>query len=302
MLAELDPEAPKGLVSSVDIPALKPALKPPPAARAAGVVWREGHSWMESTLLGFILTARGLGAFMLITLVVMVSKAGTAPRLMGPLVRREVSRAGLRLLPMVVFLSGALGFLVIGQTVSLLTKVGATEYLGMVMATAVVRELGPMLAAMLVLARVGTAHVIELGTARALGEVEALESLRIDPIHYLVAPRVAGMALGVFSLTVYFILGALLSGYLWAFVQDIPLSPVEYVSQLAQALRWMDFVLLAAKTTLFGVVIATVTCYHGLAQPLGLDGLPGATVRAMTQSVVLCVLLDALFIVVYLLT
>ena len=63
------------------------------------------------------------------------------------------------------------------------------------MVAVVVRELGPLLTAMLVLAWSGTRNVIELGTARALGEVEALEALRIDPIHYLVVPRVIGMAL-----------------------------------------------------------------------------------------------------------
>lgn len=278
------------------------SVKLPVTARVREVAWRQGHSWLEDQLLGFLLTAQGLGAFMLITLAVLGSKFGVAPAVIRPMIRRQLARAGLSLLPMVVFLSGALGFLVIGQTVSLLSQVGATEYLGLVMVTAVVRELGPMLAALLVLVRVGSAHVIELGTARALGEVEALESLRIDPIHYLVVPRVVGMALGVFSLTVYFIIGALLSGYLWAFLQDVPLTPGEYFQQLAGALRWMDFVLLALKTCSFGVIIATVTCYHGLARPMGLDGISAATVHAVTQSVVLCVLLDAVFIVIYLLT
>ena len=115
------------------------------------------------------------------------------------------------------------------------------------MVVVVVRELGPLVTALLVLARIGTANVIELGTARAMGEVEALEALGIDPVHYLVVPRVIGMALGVFALTVYLILGALLSGYLWAFVQDVPLRPGDYFRQLASALSGLDFVLLARQ-------------------------------------------------------
>jgi len=179
-------------------------------------------------------------------------------------------------------------------------RVGANTYLGTVMVTVVVRELGPLVTALLVLTRTGMANVIELSTARALGEVEALEVLGIDPIHYLVVPRVLGMALGIFSLTVYLILGALASGYLWAFIQDVPLTPGDYFSQLAAALNGLDFVLLALKTFLFGLLIAVVTCYHGLAQPLRLADVSRATVRAVAQSVVGCVLLDALFIVVYL--
>jgi phospholipid/cholesterol/gamma-HCH transport system permease protein len=232
----------------------------------------------------------------------MITRFGTARQVIGPLIRHEIYRAGLRLLPMFLFLSAALGLVVIGQTVSWLTRVGAINFLGTVMVIVVVRELGPLTAALLVLARIGTANVIELGTARAMGEVEALEALGIDPVHYLVVPRVIGMALGVFALTVYLILGALGSGYLWAFIQDIPLRPGDYLRQLASALSGLDFALLAVKTLAFGFIIALVTCYHGLAQPLRLEEVSRATVTAVARSIVACVLIDALFILVYLVT
>jgi phospholipid/cholesterol/gamma-HCH transport system permease protein len=168
------------------------------------------------------------------------------------------------------------------------------------MVIVVVRELGPLLAALLVLARIGTATVVELGTARATGEVEALEALGIDPVHYLVMPRVVGLALGMFSLTVYLIIGALLSGYLWAFLQNVPLRPADYFHQLAGALSGLDFALLAIKTLFFGFIISIVTCYHGLAQPLRLEEVSYATVRAVAQSIIACVLVDAMFIIIYL--
>jgi phospholipid/cholesterol/gamma-HCH transport system permease protein len=189
---------------------------------------------------------------------------------------------------------------VVGQTVSALAQVGATEYLGSTMVIVVVRELGPLLTAVLVLARVGAAHVIELGTARALGEVEALEVLGIDPVHYLIVPRVIGMAVGVFALTVYLIIGALVSGYLFTFLQNVPMTPGEYVRQIAEALGWLDFVLLALKTIAFGFFIAIVTCYHGLAQPLRLEDVSRVAVRAVSQGVIVCVLIDASFILLYL--
>ena len=202
---------------------------------------------------------------------------------------------------MVSFLAAALGLVIIGQTVLLLARVGVEQLLGTIMVTVVVRELGPIVAALLVMARTGTAMVIELGTTRALGEVEALEALGIDPIHYLVVPRVLGTAFAIFSLTVYLILGALFSGYIFAFFQDANLSPGEYCRLIAAALNWSDFILLALKTFSFGVIIAIVTCYHGLAQPLRLEEVSNATVRAVAQCVIGCVLLDALFIIVYLL-
>ena len=249
-----------------------------------------------------LLTVQGLGAFALITLGVLLKKFTVARGVIRPRVRQEISRAGSALLPMFLFVALALGFLVVGQTVSALAKVGATDYLGSTMVIVIVRELGPLLTAMLVLARVGTAHVIELGTARALGEVEALEALGVDPVHYLVLPRVIGMAAGIFSLTVYLILGALASGYLFAFLQDVPLRPGDYLKQIAGALNWLDFALLALKTVAFGFFIAIVTCYHGLAQPLRLEDVSRVAVRAVTQGVIVCVLVDAVFIVLYLVT
>jgi phospholipid/cholesterol/gamma-HCH transport system permease protein len=157
-----------------------------------------------------------------------------------------------------------------------------------------------MLTALIVLLRTGTATVVELGTARALGEVEALEALGIDPVHYFVVPRVIGMGLGLFALTIYMILGALVSGYLWAFVQDVPLTPADYFRQLAASLQWVDFVVLGLKALSFGAAIAVVTCYHGLAQPLRLEEVPRATVRAVAQTVIAIAVIDAFFIVVYL--
>ena len=251
-------------------------------------------------VLRFLLTVQGIGAFALITLGVMFTKFGRASQVLRPMIRQEISRSGVRLLPMFLFLSAALGLLVIGQVVSWLSRVGAVDYLGVVMVVVVVRELGPLLTAFLVLARIGTANVVELGTARATGEVEALEALGIDPVHYLVVPRVVGMALGTFALTVYLILGALVSGYVWAFLQDVPLRPEQYLEQLAASLSWLDFALLALKTAAFGAIIAVVTCYHGLAQPIRLEEVSSATVRAAAQAVIACVLLDALFILIYL--
>jgi phospholipid/cholesterol/gamma-HCH transport system permease protein len=256
--------------------------------------------WLGRRILHLTTTVHGLGAFGLITLGVALTKSGQARRLIFPLVWQQIYRAGVQLLPIITFLSLALGLLVIGQTVSLLTRVGATQWVGVIMVMVVVRELGPLVTALLVLARAGTAIVIELGTARALGEVEALEALGIDPIHYLVLPRVVGLAIAILSLTIYLILLTLGSGYLFAFLQDVPIMPGEYFSQLARSLQLHDFALLALKTVSFGVVIAVVTCYYGLARPLYLEEVSQVTTRALVNSVILCILLDALFLLVYL--
>ena len=284
----------KGNASTFDSPRVRFLLRMPLPRSFANYIGRK--------LFRFLLTIQGLGAFAIITIGVMLRKIRVARHVIWPLMFHETARAGLRLLPMFLFMSAALGLLVIGQTVSWLTRVGAINYMGTIMVLVVVRELGPLLSAFLVLARVGTSNVIELGTARAMGEVEALEALGIDPVHYLVMPRVVGMAIGVFALTVYLILGALISGYLWAFLQDVPLRPADYFRQLAGSLSVLDFALLATKAALFGFIISVVTCYHGLAQPLRLEEVSYATVRAVAQSVIACVFIDTIFIIIYLAT
>ncbi|MEY2409842.1 MAG: phospholipid/cholesterol/gamma-HCH transport system permease protein [Verrucomicrobiota bacterium] len=269
------------------------------------LIWRAPFprsyvNFLGHKLLRFLGTVQGLVAFLLITLGVLGTNFRVARPVIRPLLLKHLARAGLYLLPMTTFLALALGLVVIGQTVSQLTRFGVTQLLGTVMVSAIVRELGPLLAAGLVLCRAGAANVVELGTARAQGEVESLESLGIDPIHYLVVPRVVGMAVGMFALTVYLIIGSILSGYLWAFAQDVPLRPGDYFRQLAEALNGLDFLLLAAKTFAFGTAISVITCYHGLAQPLALSGVSRATVRAVGQSLIACAIIDAVFIIVYL--
>jgi phospholipid/cholesterol/gamma-HCH transport system permease protein len=250
-------------------------------------------------VLGSLAVLREIGAFGLIALGVTLSKLGTAPRVVRPLLFEQVRQVGLRLLPMTLYLGAALGLVIIGQTVALLSQVGAEQYIGTVMVTVVIRELGPLLTAILVLARAGTATVVELGTMRALQEVRALEALGIDPIHYLVVPRLFGLAISVACLSTYLVLAVVGSGWVFAFLQDVPLRPAAYFGQLADSLRWLDFLLFALKTSLFGVVIAVVCCYHGLARPLGFFDIAKVAERAVVEGVVACVLLDVLFLAGY---
>lgn len=251
-------------------------------------------------LLGAGETAWRLLAFALITLGVMVTRRGVAPALMRPLIGHHITQAGIRLLPITTLLAVALGWIIVGQTVALATQVGAEGYVGTVMVLAVVRELGPLATALLVLMRVGVPAVIQLGTARATGEVEGLEALGIDPVHFLVVPRVVGMTVALFALTAYLVVGAMVAGYLVALIQDIPLAPGEYSRQVVTALTWPDFFVLGLKSTSFGLVISLASCFQGLARPLELREVSNVTSTAVVASLLGCLALDALFIVVYL--
>ena len=255
---------------------------------------------MGSSLLGGLKNIRHLGAFSLITLTTLVMKSDLAYRVIRPLIQWQILRAGLRVLPIMCFLGAALGVVIVGQTVQLLLQVGQAKLVGPLLVNIIVRELAPLTSALVVLARVGTATVAELGTARAMGEVEALEALGIDPINYLVVPRLVGIATAVVCLSGYMILFALGFGYLYSFLRGLPLSPGEFFGLVASALDWADFPLLALKTSAFGVVTGLIICYQGLAQPVRLEEVGEATTRTVAQTVVACLLIDAVFIPVYL--
>ncbi len=252
-------------------------------------------------VISFLDTTRRLGAFTLITLGVLATKAGSAGQVLRPLMRAQVASAGVRLLPIVGFIGVALGLVIIGQTLRLLSQVGQTQLIGSLFVTVIFRELAPLTAALVVLARVGTPTVVELGTARALGEVEALEALGIDPIHYLVVPRVAGITVAVFALSVYLILFAGASGWAFAFAANLALTGTDYLQGIAGALRWPDFPLLTLKTLGFGAAGALIACYQGLARPLRLEEVPTAATRTVAHSVIAFLFIDAAFLAVNLL-
>lgn len=242
-----------------------------------------------------------LGAFTLITLATARLRLGENPRVITPRVVGEIHRCGVRLLPLVGFLGVVLGVVFVGQTASLMEQIGAGNYTGTLMVAVFLREMVPMTAALVVLARVGTAAVIDLGTARALGEVEALEALGIDPVHYLVVPRVAGFAVSVVSLSLYLLVVSLGSGYAFAYARGLKASPVEFLTQLAAALHALDFPLLALKTGAFGSLIGLVICYQGLARPLTLADVGAAATRTVAVCGAGCLLVDAAFVVLFLL-
>jgi phospholipid/cholesterol/gamma-HCH transport system permease protein len=93
-----------------------------------------------------------------------------------------------------------------------------------------------------------------------------------------------------------------LSGYLFAFLQDVPLSPGEYFRQLALALTWQDFAMLALKSTGFGFIVAMACCFQGLSRPLELREVADVTTTAVVAALLACIALDALFLILHLLT
>jgi phospholipid/cholesterol/gamma-HCH transport system permease protein len=159
----------------------------------------------------------------------------------------------------------------------------------------VLREVGPLIAAVLVIQRSGTAVATELALREISGEIASLRRLRIDPYDYLVVPRVAGMALANAALTLYVQLIAVGGGMvLSSIIIHVPLD--ELLTNFFLLASPLDFVYSLIKSVLFGAAIAVIACYHGL-NPGGrsINAVPQAAIRAVTEALLAVMLLNVIF-------
>lgn len=254
-------------------------------------------TWVETVGRRALQSPSGLAArwrFARAAVVAAVSVPKSARAEVRAATAEQLWRCGIRQLPIVALLGLALGLLVVGQAVALLRQVGAQRYMGMVMVTVVMRELGPLVTTFLLAARAGTATVVELGTLRVAGKVG------VRTMREAVVPRLKALAVATVCLTIYLIFIALATGYVVAFLQGVPLRLAAYCGQLADALHWLDFVLVVLKAAIFGAVVAVVSCYHGLERLMKVEDFSQATTRAVVESFATCAVLDAVFLVGYL--
>lgn len=203
----------------------------------------------------------------------------------------------LQAVPLIIVLSGLLSFLVISQAVRELGRLNATELLGTIMVIVIVRELGPLLTALVVAGRSGTAIAAELATNTVMGEVHALEGMGIDPVHYLVLPRFVAAIASVSCLMVLFDVVAILAGFVAATANDFAAS--RYFEIVLRSLTARDVWITLAKGVVFGAVIGVVPSFHGLTVRRGPTGVPIASSRAVVTSIVAIFLCSAAFVALW---
>ena len=194
---------------------------------------------------------------------------------------------------LIVLLSSILSFLVISQAARELGSIGKTEWLGTLMVVVIVRELGPLVTALVIAGRSGTAIAAELATNQVMGEVRALEGMGIDPRQYLVAPRFVGAMVSVFILMVLFDVVSVLGGLSAATFNGMAAG--RYMDVVLQALTLRDVWLTVAKALAFGLVVGVVPSFYGLGVRRGPTEIPIATSRATVSSIVGIFLGAALF-------
>ena len=233
-------------------------------------------------------------------LLVRAVAAGLDPGPAWPLIRantvRQVLFTGVEATWVVAALAALIGGLVIVQTLGFMGVAGE-QALGTVLELVVIRELGPVMTALIVIGRSGSSITVELGGMRVLGEMELLEAIGVDPARYLILPRMVGVTVAVVGLFVIFDLSALLGGYLVAAAAfDTPFT--TFLLLVGQRLSLVDVLGGLIKATVFGLVIAAVSTWQGLSVGGAITEVPQRTLRSVVHSIVAVVALDVLLTLV----
>ena len=203
----------------------------------------------------------------------------------------QIYFTGWQAIPLISILALASGGVVILQSSSQLNMFGGAQMIGNLLVVIIVRELGPLITALLVIARSGTAVASEVGNMRANREIEALECLGINPLSYIVFPRIIGGVISVVCLSFYFVLIALIGGFmLTKMINDMPMS--FYLDSLARALAFEDLWLFLLKNIFSGMIIFVVSCYQGLSVKRSHTEVPVVTTQAVVNSIIYVVVFN----------
>lgn len=190
--------------------------------------------------------------------------------------------SGTQAVPLIAAIATILGAVSIIQSFSILSGL-ADDLVGAFLVGLIVREMGPLVTAVVLIGRSGTAMATELGSMRLNGEIDALRAHRIDPLAFVVLPRMLGGMLSMLLLCAVFDLMGILGG----FAASMPLMDISFTllrGRVLSALTNQDLVLTAAKAALFGGATAFISCYFGLRVQRSPTELP----RAVTSAVVTC--------------
>jgi len=178
---------------------------------------------------------------------------------------RALQQAGPGTLPTVLVTASLIGLAMVYQALYWLQIAGETERVGRVLVLVLVRDLAPLLVGLIVLLRSGTVALVELGAMRQSGQVRRLDAMGIDPLIYLVMPRVLAMTVATFALTILFIATALTVGYVAGFsFGAIKITFAAFLDNVVRAMERRDYLVLPVKSLAIGFVIGLTCCFAAL--------------------------------------
>jgi phospholipid/cholesterol/gamma-HCH transport system permease protein len=238
---------------------------------------------------GAIRIAEEVGGILILTWQVL--RALVPPRIDGRELMKNLYKMGVKSVPIVVLTAFFAGGLMTLQTGPFVKKLGATSLAGWGAGYAVLREIGPILIALMFSGRVGANNTAELATMTVTEQLDGLRALAIDPIRFLVVPRVISMVVMLLALTVIGDLVALLgASIVGRAMLDIDWSTMYY--SFADNLRPYDFLHGVYKSMAFGAAIAVTSCYFGVTVRGGAVGVGKAVNAAVVAAAVSILLLD----------
>lgn len=196
---------------------------------------------------------------------------------------RQMVRVGIDSIPVVQLTALFTGMVMALQTFATLKRFNAEGYVGSLVAISLVRELAPVLSALIVAGRCGSAMGAELGTMRVTEQIDALEVLATDPIHYLMVPRVWATTIMLPLLVVLSNVVGIAGGYVVSVVL-FGANPVTYMDNTFQFMDWDDVTSGLIKSAVFGLLIAVVGCQKGFFTTGGAEGVGRSTTRAVVLA------------------
>lgn len=215
----------------------------------------------------------------------------------GRSLQRSVHQAmavGVRAVPIITLITFFVGVIIALQGAYGLQRLGAMHLVAGLVAISITRELGPLVAAIVVIGRSGSAFAAEIATMRVTEELDALQTMALDPVAFLVSPKLAAMVVMMPCLAIWSDLMGILGGALFG-VTGAGFTFGSYLIATREALVLRDITTGLAKSFFFGVVITAVGCHEGFSTGAGAEEVGRSTTSAVVISILLVILIDLMF-------
>jgi phospholipid/cholesterol/gamma-HCH transport system permease protein len=201
-------------------------------------------------------------------------------------------------LPIVGLLSFLLGVVVAYQATDTLRRYGANLFVSDIVGLSMLREFAPLVTAIIVAGRSGSAYAAQIGTMQVTEEVDAMRTLGIPPLDMLVLPKVIALMIALPLLTVFADLTGLFGGMLMARSQ-LGVGFEDFLDRMVKAVTVTDYLLGLGKAPVFAAIIALVGCFQGFRTKGGADSVGRQTTHAVVQSIFLVIVADSMFSIAY---
>ena len=210
----------------------------------------------------------------------------------------NIRTAGVDALPIVGLLAFLLGIVVAYQSADQLRQFGANIFIVDVVGLSMLREFAPMMTAIIIAGRSGSAYAAQIGTMAVTEEIDAMRTLGIDPLEVLVLPKILALVIALPLLTFFADVTGVMGGMLMAHLQ-LGVSFEEFTTRFTKAVSVTSFLVGIGKAPVFAVIIVVIGCFQGLQTRGGADSVGRQTTRAVVQSTFLVIVADALFSIAF---